>query len=425
MRAERQLAAPPDARFTERHVLALGLVLAGTFVVAAVVAAAWSLAADGSPWAAMHLALAGAALVAIGTFMPHFAVTLAGTRPATASRRATALALLAGGATAVVAGMLGGVGSMAAGGALAVLGGLVIVTMHTFAPLREPLARRHPIVSLVYGLALLELATGVTLGGMAVLGVPAVVGAWATLRPAHVWLNLFGAVSLTIFGTLVYLAPTILGARVRGGAGLALGTTGMLIGPLLTVIGFALEARSLAVVGMAVTLTGALGQMAYVVDTYRRRGRFSSEHDWRRVSIGHLFGGAGWFALAVGAAAVDVVAGRELAGWSIGALAVPLIAGWMLQELVGSWTYLVPAVTPGDAPRHAHQRRLLAVAARARIVAWNAGVGLAWVGLAWEIGPSTVAGAMLIGAAALGSVVLLGAALTARSAAGERAAVTG
>jgi len=86
------------SRLTERHVLALGLGVAGLFVVAAGSAAPASLPAGGSPWAPLHLALVGAATVAIGTFMPHSAVTLAGTRPAPASERLAAILLLAIGA---------------------------------------------------------------------------------------------------------------------------------------------------------------------------------------------------------------------------------------------------------------------------------------------------------------------------------------
>ena len=74
----------------------------------------------------------------------------------------------------------------------------------------------------------------------------------------------------------------------------------------------------------------------YVVDCYRRRGPFSTEHDWRAVSIGHLLAGPAWFAAAVLAAMIEIVLGRALTGWSIGLLAIPMVAGWMLQELVGS-----------------------------------------------------------------------------------------
>lgn len=406
-------ARPATAsRLTERHVLALGLGVAGLFVLAAGIAAATTLPAGGSPWASLHLALVGAATVAIGTFMPHFAVTLAGTRPAPASERLAAILLLAVGAVGVVAGMSGlGSGWTLAGAGLA-LAGVALTARHVVAPTRDPLARRHPIALLAYGLALAELAAAMAIGAGGAVGIPAVTAAWAALRPAHAWLSLFGAVSLTIFATLVYLAPTVLGARLRPSVPLVVGLVGVAAGPLVTVAGFVLDLRVAVVAGMAVTLVGALGQVAYALDAYRRRGPFSTEHDWRRVVIWHLVGGTAWFAAACTVALVAVVAGGPVAGWSIGVLAVPMVAGWLLQELVGSWTHLVPSVTPGSPADHAAQRRVLAFGSRSRLIAWNAGIGLAWAGLALDLPPVAAAGALLVAASLALGVATLGVSLT-------------
>ena len=401
-----------SSRLTERHVLALGLGVAGLFVVAAAVAAAATLAAGGSLWASLHLALVGAATVAIGTFMPHFAVTLAGTRPAPAPERMAAILLLAAGAVGVVAGMsLFGPGWTLGGAGLALVG-VALTARHVVAPTRDPLARRHPIALLAYGLALAELAAAMVIGAGGAVGVPAVTAAWAALRPAHAWLSLFGAVSLTIFATLVYLAPTVLGARLRPSAPLVVGLVGVAAGPLIAVAGFVLDGREVVAAGMAVTLVGAIGQVAYALDAYRRRGPFSTEHDWRRVVIGHLVAGTAWFAAACGVALAAVAGGGTVAGWSIGPLVVPLIAGWLLQELVGSWTHLVPSVTPGGPTDHAAQRRALAFASRSRLVAWNAGIGLAWTGLALDLTALAVTGALLVATPVAVSVATLAVSLT-------------
>jgi hypothetical protein len=392
---------------TERHVLSIGLALAGTFVAVAVVAAAVSLARGGSPWAAIHLAMAGAATVAIGTFMPHFAVTLAGSQPRPVGERLAALGCLAVGAAAVV------IGVSLVGGWLAVLGaggmlvGLGIVGFHVVAARRDPLARRHPVVTLTYSGSLLLLAAGVTIGALGASGLPFVLGAWAQLRPAHVWLALFGAVSLTIFATLVYLAPTVLGARIRMSPWLVAGLGGMVVGPPVAALGFALDLRGVVTLGIGLTAVGAIGQAGYVADCLRRRGRFTSEHDWRRVAAGHLAAGPAWFAAAVLAALTGILDGGPVAGWSIGALAIPLLAGWMLQELIGSWTHLVPAVTPGDAVGHARQRRVLAAGSRSRLAAMNVGVAAAWLGAASGQTPLLAPGAALIVGVALASVWLL------------------
>ena len=410
-----QPAALPERqpRLTERHVLALGLAVSGLFVLVAALTALATLAGGGSSWAALHLALAGAATVAIGAFMPHFAITLAGTRASPSPQRLASLAALAFGSLAVVLGVsLEGRPWVAAGTASVVIG-LSIMGWHTFAPLREPLARRHPIVAAAYGTALVELAAGVVLGGLGATGVSAVTANWASLRPAHAWLTLFGAISLTIFATLVYLAPTVLGARIRASRWLVAGTVGIALGPMAAAIGFGLDARMAVLSGAGLTLAGAIGQIGYVVDCYRRRGPFSTEHGWRAVSVGHLLAGPAWFAAAVLAAFVDMAAGRALAGWSTGVLAIPMVGGWMLQELVGSWTHLVPSVTPGDPEVHARQRQLLAVAARPRVAAWNLAVGAAWAGLALEIAPLAIAGFALLAASVAVALIALGRALTA------------
>jgi hypothetical protein len=403
----------PRSRLTERHVLALGLAVSGLLVVAAAVAAASALANDASPWAAIHLALAGAATVAIGAFMPHFAITLAGTRPRDARERLVALGLLGAGAIAVVIGVALVGPWLAGAGTGVMLVGVGLVAAAVIAPLRDPLARRHHVVTLTYLAALFELAAGITIGGLAAVGVPGVMNAWPGLRATHVWLGLFGAVSLTIFATLVYLAPTVLGARIRLTRWLLAGVIGMLLGPAIAAIGFGIGLRGVVLTGITISLIGAFGQVGSLVDVERRRATFSSEHDWRRSSVGHLLAGPYWFAAALAVALAEIVAGAPIRGWSIGHLAIPMIAGWMLQELIGSWTYLVPSVTPGSPDDHARQRRHLAVAARSRLFGLNAGVGLAWAGALAGWIPLLAAGAVVAGVTVMVSLALLLRALTA------------
>ncbi|MGH2446893.1 MAG: hypothetical protein ACRDGD_12775 [Candidatus Limnocylindria bacterium] len=407
------VSAESRPRLTERHVLALGLSVSAIFVLLAALVAVATILRGGSQWAAMHLALAGAATVAIGAFMPHFAVTLAGTRPAPPRWRLAALGLLALGAAAAVLGVALLAGGWAAFGAASSIAGLAVVAAHTFAPLREPLARRHHVVSVAYGVALVEMALGMLLGALGALGIPEITAAWGSLRPAHAWLTLFGAVSLTIFATLVYLAPTVLGARIRLSRSLAAATVGMVAGPPVATIGFMLALAPVVMTGAGVILIGAIGQIGFLLDVYRRRGPFRSEHDWRRVSVWHMGLGAAWFAGAVAAALGGLIGGHPVVGWSIGLLAIPMVGGWMLQELVGSWTYLVPSVTPGDAEHHAAQRRILAVASRSRLGAWNAGVALAWLGLSVGATAIAVGGAVLVGICVVTSVAILARALTA------------
>lgn len=400
-------------RLTERHVMALGTALSAFFVLLAGIVAIRGVLVGESTWAALHLALAGGATVAIGTFMPHFAITLAGSVGVAPMHRLAAVLLLAIGALGVVAGLTGVGDAMTATGAALALAGVGWTAVVTVQPSRNPLARRHPIVTAAYLLALGELGLAMALGAAGGIGMPIVLDLWANLRPVHAWLALFGAVSLTIFATLVYLAPTIHGARIRPGPFLVVGLTGIALGPLVAALGFALDQLAIVALGMGATLVGAVGQLGYVLDAYRRRGPFRSEHDWRRVSVVHLLAGTGWFVAAVAVSLGVLLAGGPVAGWSVAPVALPMVAGWMLQELVGSWTYLVPSVTPGGPELHAAQRRILAIGSRARPLAWNAGLLLAWIGSAIALAPLTAIGLTLLAVAVAVSLLLLARSLTA------------
>ena len=251
-------APAPSARrggLDERTVLRTGIALAAAFVVAALVAFSTPAVRQGH-WAGIHLSLAGAALVAIGAFLPHFAITLSGSRPEPAPLRLAGVVSLAAGATLVVAGVLAGLVPLTVGGATLLWLGLGITAWTAFRPRREPLARRHPVVRLAYATALLDVAIGILLPVLLVLGWEPAVAGWTRLKPAHVWLNLFGFVSLSIVATLVYLYPTILGARIRASAALPLLVVGMVGGPPLVALAAVLGSDPLAVGGGALTLVG-------------------------------------------------------------------------------------------------------------------------------------------------------------------------
>ena len=64
--------------------------------------------------------------------------------------------------------------------------------------------------------------------------------------------------------------------------------------------------------------------------------------------------------------------------------------------------------------RAIRQRRILAFASRSRLVAWNAGIGLVWIGLAFGVDAAVLVGAPVLGLTALLSVGLLTRALATR-----------
>ncbi|HSM37765.1 MAG TPA: hypothetical protein VK838_00385, partial [Candidatus Limnocylindrales bacterium] len=254
---ERAVAPPAPPRVSERAILRLGIALAAAFMAASALSGLLSIGALHG-WVATHLALAGAATVAIGTFMPHFAVTLAGTRPERWwVRLAGVLVLAAGMATVALGRPLAGSGVAAVGGMLVLLG-VGITAWVSFAPMRSGLARRHPVVQVAYGLALADLALGASLAVGMLLGWPPVAGAWVALKPAHAWLNVFGFLSTTVGATLISLYPPMLGARIRPQPAMLVAMGGLAIGAPMAASGYAAGWPPLAAAGGSVTLVGAV-----------------------------------------------------------------------------------------------------------------------------------------------------------------------
>jgi nitrite reductase (NO-forming) len=404
---ERQSAAPASSRLNERVVLQIGVALAATFLILSIVAGVLPLAGLHG-WTAIHLALAGATTVAIGTFMPHFGVTLAGTRPVAARLRLTGVLLLAVGMLGVALGrpFLGD--RVAAGSGVLVLIGLGVTAWATYAPMRSGLVRRHPIVQITYGVALADLTVGASLAILFLLGLGPITSHWVALKPAHAWLNVFGFVSLTIAGTLVYLYPTMLGTRIRPHPTMVVAVLGLMIGPPVVALGAALELSWLAVVGGSVALAGALGLLAYGVEIWRRRGTFAFDVAWHDLTARHAMAGMAWLVAALATAVVGLVRdGVAVPGWGIGLLSVPVIGGWALQVLVAALGHLLPAVGPGSMAVKARQRDLLSRWGLARVVAWNVGLVVLWAGFGLGVPLLIAAGVLVFAPAVLTALTLL------------------
>ena len=413
---ERRTSAPAPSRVTERIVLQLGVACSASFLLLSLLSGVLPLGPLHG-WVGIHLALAGATTVAIGTFMPHFGVTLAGTRSQPVGRRMAGLLALYLGMLGVALGrpLLGD--PFAASAGLLVLAGLVITAWNTYAPMRSGLARRHPIVQLTYAVALADLAVGASLAVMLLFGVQPLVSDWVALKPAHAWLNVFGFMSLTIAGTLIYLYPTMLGTRIRPHATMVAAVLGLLVGPPLVALAAALGSRPLAVIGGVLALIGGMGLLGYGLDTWRRRGRWANDLAWHQLAARHGLAGMAWFVVTLATMLIGLVRdGIAVPGWTLGSLAVPLIGGWALQELVAAWGHLLPAAGPGDMVAKARQRDLLSRFGVARVVAWNVGLVVLWTGFGLATPPLIAAGALLFGGAALTALLLLCRALAMRSA---------
>ena len=210
-----------------------------------------------------------------------------------------------------------------------------------------------------YAAALADVAVGVaiaTADGRR-LGA-ASIGAWAALKPAHAWLNVFGFLSIVVAATLVHLAPTVVGARIqpRRSATIAL-------------VGLAWRAPRWSpsgspVAGMPSCASGpssnSSGRTALAVHADRRaasagrvdrRPRLASVHGLEPRRRPALVPGRDRRSPPRGSSG----SARRRLAWDVGAIAVPLVVG---LDRPGPDRFLDPP-DPGDRPgRPARARRL-------------------------------------------------------------------
>jgi nitrite reductase (NO-forming) len=395
----------------------LGIVGAAGFVAAAAIVVVTG-AAGGTSWLPLHLALAGGAGLAIAALLPHFTVSLAAARPAPARVRLAGEICIAGGAIAVAVGFPTEANLVALLGAGTYLAGIGITAATAFIPARAGLGRRFGVVEAAYGLALANAAAAVVLAMLRVGGTVTLGGAWLGLKPAHAWLNLVGFLSLIVAGTLIHLYPTVVGSRIRSRPALVVVVAGVGGGAPCTAAGYAFSSAILAIAGSLAVVAGAVALAAVAVGAWPGRGRWTTDPGWHRLTIGHLTAAVGWFGIGTLILATGVLFnGAGPAGWSLPRVVGPIVIGWALQALVGSWSHLLPSVGPGDPARHAAQRRELGRWATARLAGWNIGAGLVAAG---AFGPNWLglAGAAVVGTVLLASVALLGRALVVRGAEG-------
>ncbi len=382
-----------------------GILGAAVFLAAALVTWLSGLASP-ARWAPLHLALAGAASLAIGALVPHFTVSLATARPAPARWRALALVLLAVGTADAVAAVSAGAPALAALGAAAFIGGVVLTAVTAFVPARRGLGRRGGVVELGYGLGLIAVSVAVATAMLDLAGVSWIVERWASIKPAHAWLNLVGFVTVVVAATLIHLYPTVVGSRIRPRRAMLVTVCGLWGGAALVATGYAFQSDALARMGALVALLGAIGAFVVGLDGRHARGRWTTDLPWHHLVIGHLSAATAWLLVGIGVASSAVlVNGASPGGWSIDRLIGPLVAGCFIQVLIGAWSHLAPAVGPGDVARHARQRRILGRWPVSRLTGLNVGVLLLTTGTLIGSQFMVAAGSALV---ALGLAVALG-----------------
>jgi hypothetical protein len=402
-----EAARPTITRGTDRKITFGGVVVAATLLGVAGLGAIGS-AGGSSLWLPLHLAMAGAASTAIAAVLPFFTTALAQVGPASPRLRITALALVAGGSFLAGLGMSGAGASVGAAGGVADVAGRVTLAAAAFRPLRATLGFRLRLVHAAYALALTQVAIGVALATTMLVGWSPVAASWGALKPAHAWLNVFGFVTVVVAASLLHLAPTVAGARIRPRRSAQAAVLGLVAGAPIVALGFGTGWDPLGRLGAAIELSGAIALLVHAAAVQRDRAAWTTDHGWHRFAGLSLLAAPAWLLVTVVIAAGQIVwFGATPVAWSIGSIALPLVGGWVGQVLIGSWTHLVPAMGPGDQAAHAVQRQWLGRLARSRWLAWNGGVALATAGALAGENTVTLAGGATLGVALLAGLALL------------------
>ena len=397
------VVGPPGSRMIrradDRRATFAGILVAALFLALGAASAGLTIAhGGGSAWPALHLVLAGAAGTAIASVLPFFTAALAQVAPAARGVRIGAIALVAGGALAVTIGVSLPLASLAVLGGCAYLGGLGLTAVAAFLPLRKRLGGRSGLVPVAYGVALVQVAIGVSLATAMVAGWAPVVANWAGLKPAHAWLNVFGFLSVVVAATLLHLAPTVAGTRIRPRGSARLALIGLMAGAPLVAIGFATGSDAVARIGALIDVSGSAALVFHAGAVQRDRGRWTSDQGWHRFTSLSLLAAPVWFLIATSIAAWRILeSGATPGAWSVVAVGVPLVLGWTAQVLIGAWTHLVPAIGPGLQVAHAAQRRRLGRWGTVRVLSWNGGVAILTVGLLAGLDAVAVIGAVVLG----------------------------
>ena len=399
------------SRTDDRRTTFAGLVVAAGLLGLALLSLGLPEAARRGLWLPLHLALAGAAATAVASVLPFFTAALAVAPPVGRPLRVLAIGAIAGGALIVSAAVTTGLPALAVVGGLGYLVGLVAVAGAAFSPLRGALGPRRPLVTRAYAVALACVAAGVVLSTAFLAGVTPIVERWGLLKPAHAWLNVVGFLSLVVAATLVHLAPTVAGARMRPRTSARIAIVGIATGAPLVALGLALDLDGIVGVGAVVTFAGALALTRHAGVVQRERGPWTTDPAWHRLTSWSLVLAPAWFALGVAIAGIRfLAAGANATAWDIGVIAPALAIGWVVQVLIGSWSHLLPAIGPGDPIAHARQRSILGRAATARVLALNVGAALATLGALGATGPVAPAGLLLSGASLIAALLTFAAA---------------
>jgi len=353
-------------------------------------------------WLLTHVFLLGAATNAIVIWTAHFTTTLLphATRATAASGWAlpVSLGVLNAGVLSVLlsaprdvpAGVIAGAAMICA----AVLARAVAMASAAF----RAVASRFGAVVWFYVAAAVLLLLGVAAGTALAVGVPM---AWSSrVYAAHVELNVFGWISLTVLGTQAIFWPMVLRTRMVAGAQVAArqALPMCVAGVLIAVTGLLANNRFVVAAAVALYIVGAIRGLEPFARTAVQRAP--------RSPAALMLGAAVcWFVAGLAAELGKVVAANDLNDFAAAVSRfVPwLVTGFVVQVLVGALTYLLPVVLGGGPLRGRRRAAILDRVGVLRVVAFNAGLLLVATS---DGGVVTSAGWALAGAALAAFCVL-------------------
>ena len=205
---------------------------------------------------------------------------------------------------------------------------------------RRALNVRHAVPLFAYGAAIGFVLLGGTLG--ALMGSSEVSASmYAQVRLAHLTANVLGWASLTVVATLITLLPTAL--RVRMPQRRERVVVGLLVsGVALQVAGWLADVDRRGRDGGVVFAAGAIGFIGFVVAVLRTERRWAVP-----AAAFHMLAAFAWFVAGSVGLAIALFHGAEGADRYREVFLTAFVGGWLVQVLLGAWSYLLPMARPG------------------------------------------------------------------------------
>ncbi|WP_226913221.1 multicopper oxidase domain-containing protein [Gephyromycinifex aptenodytis] len=324
-------------------------------------------------WLMTHTVLLGALSHAAMVWSTHFTQALLKTGPHLDPRSSQnkRLALLHIGVILVLIGVPIGRWQVAVVGAACVIGAASWQIIHLTRRLRAALPGRFHGCVHYYVAAASCLVLGVGVGGLLATGPPA---PWPPrLLAAHISLNIFGWIGLTLIGTLVTFWPTLLRTRIspqaEAGAARCLP---LFLGSITVVVTGALVGHpSIALIGvLAYAFTLLLWGRSLLPPLRTRPPR-----EFAPWSVGAALC---WLFIVLTWVIVLLMSqgGRERLAAGHGALVAVAVTGFTAQLLIGALSYLIPAIGGGGPAVVRAAQAPMERAGTLRVVTLNLGLAL-------------------------------------------------